>query len=98
MDTTLSDIGIEQSVESVVDPLSPAAPISHLLSIQHNPRLVNMTQDELMTLVQRLRTLATSSPTLTSKLKSESDGATRTRKTKPLSAEQIKRKALLEEI
>lgn len=78
------------------DPLSPDAPISHLLSIQHNPALVNMSDEQLIELVKRLRTLATSAPTMTAKLNSES-GEVKRRK-KILTPEELRRAKALEDL
>lgn len=74
------------------DPLSPDAPIHHLLSIAKNPRILTMSNDELVKLVQKIRTLSTSPQTMSAKLQSESKG----RKTKPLTAEQLRRKEILD--
>jgi len=83
----------ELQTDAVVeDPLSPDAPIHHLLSISSNPRVATMSNDELVKLVQKLRTLATSPQTMSAKLQSESKG----RKSKPLTAEQIRRKEILD--
>ena len=53
------------------NPLSPDAPLVHLLSLRHNPLLAQMSQDQLTELVKKLRTHATSPPTLTAKLKAD---------------------------
>ena len=57
----------------MIDPLSPDAPLHHLLSLQHNPMLIDMSQEQLQKFVQQLRTIATSPAALTSKLSSESE-------------------------
>lgn len=84
-----------QSIVPVDDPLSPDAPIHQLLSIRHNPLVANMTTEELGKYVQRLRTLATSAPTLSSKLKSDSDNVNTRRPRNTVSA---KRKSLLDSL
>lgn len=61
------------SIIPVSDPLAPDAPIHHLLSIRHNPLIKDATPDELRAIIQKLRTLASSSPTLSAKLNSDSD-------------------------
>lgn len=70
--------------------LLPDAPIYHLLSIQHNPLVKDMSVDELKVLVSRLRALSSSPPTLSSKLTSDSDAI------KPRNAKSAVRKALLD--
>jgi hypothetical protein len=85
-----------QSVVPVDDPLAPDAPIHHLLSIRHNPLVANMTTDELRELVQRLRTYATSAPSLSSKLATDSANVSpRTRKSNTKAAQ---RKAILADL
>ena len=88
----------ELEVENVMtfpdDPLSPDAPIHQLLSISSNPRVATMSNDDLIKLVQKLRTLATSPQTMSAKLQAESKG----RKSKPLTAEQIRRRELIDTI
>ena len=76
------------------DPLAPDAPIHHLLSIRENPMVKDMTTEQLQTLVKRMRTMAQSAQTLSSALNRES----KTRKSRPISAEQLKRRALLESL
>lgn len=61
------------------DPLAPDAPIYHLLSIKHNPLVKDMSVEQLQMLVKRMRTFATSAPTLSAKLGQES-GKRKTRK------------------
>lgn len=75
-----------------VDPLSPDAPLHHLLSVRHNPLVAKMSQDELLALVRKLKQNATSPPTLTAKLRSESATI------KPSRGISSKRKALLDSI
>lgn len=79
---------------SVDDPLAPDAPIHHLLSIRHNPLVKDMSTEQLQALVQRLRTYATSAPSLSSKLSSDSSNVN-PRKRNSITA---KRKALLEDL
>jgi hypothetical protein len=76
------------------DPLDPDAPLLHLLSIKHNPLVAEMNHDQLMELVKKLRTLATSPPTLSARLKSDGD------KENPKSKVSIaaKRRALLDNL
>lgn len=73
------------------DPLAPDAPIYHLLSIKENPLVKDMTTEQLQTLVKRMRTMAQSPQTMTSALQRES----KTRKSKPLTAYEIKKRELL---
>jgi hypothetical protein len=82
------------STSEVDDPLSPDAPIHHLLSVSKNPRIATMSNDELVKLVQKLRTLAASPQTMSAKIQSESKG----RKSKPLTAEQLRRKEILDSL
>lgn len=91
---TLGVITSVASTPPVLDPLAPDAPIHHLLSLRHNPSLANATPDELRAIVQSLRTLATSAPSMSSKLQRDSDNIS-PRKRTGISA---KRKALLDEI
>jgi hypothetical protein len=76
------------------NPLSPDAPIYHLLSIRDNPMVKDMTTEQLQELVKRMRTLAQSSQTMSAALNKES----RTRKAKPLTPEQIRRKEILDSL
>lgn len=46
------------------DPLAPDAPLLSLLSIKENPLLLDMSEDQLIALVRKLRQGATSPPTL----------------------------------
>ena len=73
------------------DPLAPDAPIHHLLSIRENPLVKDMTMEQLQSLVKRMRTMAQSPQTLTSSLQRES----KTRKSKPLTEQEIKRREIL---
>jgi hypothetical protein len=78
-----------------VNPLSPDAPIIHLLSLKHNPLLKSMSQEELIELVKKLRTHSTSAPTLSAKLKSDGEALGQKAKKVSLAA---KRRALLDEL
>jgi hypothetical protein len=78
----------------MTDPLDPDAPLLHLLSIKHNPLVAEMTHDQLMELIKKLRTLATSPPTLSARLKSDGDRENPRSKT-TLAA---RRRALLDEL
>lgn len=73
-----------------VNPLAPDAPLIHLLSIKHNPLVKDMSPEQLAELVRKLRTHATSAPTLSAKLQSESDSI------KPRNTKSAKRKAMLD--
>lgn len=84
----------EQTQPVILDPLAPDAPIHHLLSLRHNPSLANATPDELRPIVQNLRTLATSAPSMSSKLQRDSDNVS-PRKRNPVST---KRKAALDSL
>lgn len=79
----------------VFDPLSPDAPLEHLLSIRHNPLIANATPDELRVIIQRLRTLASSSPTLSSKIQTDSDNVNPKKRTNTAAA---KRRAILADL
>lgn len=73
--------------------LLPDAPIFQLLSLKHNPLVKDMTNAQISEFVTKLRTLATSAPTLSAKLSSDSE------KIKPKrTGESAKRKALLDSI
>lgn len=76
-------------MSDVIDPLSPDAPLIHLLSIKHNPLVKDMSSDQLAELVKKLRTFAASAATLSAKLQTESDAI------KPRNTKSAKRKALL---
>jgi hypothetical protein len=78
--------------DEVLNPLDPDAPIHHLLSIRENPMVKDMTTEQLQVLVQRMRTVAQSPQTMTSALQRES------RKRKPLTAEQLRRKEILDSL
>lgn len=79
------------------DPLAPDAPIHHLLSLRHNPRLKDMTTEELTALVARLR--QTSSPqALTAKLQTDSATIGEAKKPRRENPEAAKRKAFLDEL
>jgi hypothetical protein len=80
--------------DEVIDPLAPDAPIHHLLSLKHNPRLKDMSREQLFDLVKKIRSLATSAPTMSSKLQSESSK----RKPRVLTPEQKRRQELLESL
>lgn len=79
----------------VFDPLSPDAPLEQLLSIRHNPLVKDMTPNELRSLIQRLRTLASSSPTLSSKIQTDSDNANPKKRANTVAA---KRRAILADL
>ncbi len=74
--------------------LAPDAPISHLLSLRHNPRLTEMSPEQLRGFVQGLRVLATQAPTMNAKLLNES-GEIKTRAPRKASAKTIKVNAAL---
>jgi len=78
----------------VLNPLDPDAPIVHLLSIKDNPMVKDMTTEQLQALVKRMRTVAQSPQTMSSALQKES----KTRKSRPKTAEQIKRQELLDSL
>jgi len=62
-------------------PLDADAPLTALLSVSTNPLLASMTEEELMTLVGRLRNLGTSAQALGAELSKEAK-KTKTAKTK----------------
>lgn len=53
--------------------LLPDAPIHHWLSLRTNPNIVNMSQTELRALVENLKQLSTSPPTLSAKLSADGE-------------------------
>lgn len=61
------------NTEPPLDPLAPDAPIVQLLSVSTNPLLATASDEELRALVVRLRQQASSPPTLSSKLKSDTE-------------------------
>lgn len=73
------------------NPLAPDAPLVALLSLKHNPLVAQMSQDQLIELVTKLRTLATSPQTLSAKLKSDGESVQRQSKA-------ARRRALLEDL
>jgi len=75
-----------------VNPLDPEAPIHHLLSVVHNPMVKDMTTEQLNALITRLRTVATSPQTMSATLQTES------RKKRPMTEAQRKRKELIDSI
>ena len=80
--------------QNQIDPLAPDAPLVHLLSLKHNPLLAEMSQDQLIELVKKLRSHAVSAPTLTAKLKTDGE-ALNPKKSQSVAA---RRRALLEDL
>lgn len=76
------------------DHLAPDAPILHLLSLRENPNVATMSEDELRSLVQRLRTVAQSPQTLTAELQKESNRVNPRQR----NSQAAKRKAILADI
>lgn len=76
--------------------LAPDAPIHHLLSLRLNPRVAEMSTDELRRMCQELRLLATQQPTQTARLRLESDGI-KERAPRKLTAKAIKISSALNE-
>lgn len=78
----------------------PDAPLFQLLSVQHNPLVTEMSDSQLLALVQKLRALASSPPTLSAKI--NEDGTTtkpkRATRAKVLTPEQQRRQALLDDL
>lgn len=74
--------------------LAPDAPILHLLSLQHNPSLVNMTTAQLKDFVLKIRTLAMSPQNLGKKLREDSDEI-KTKTPRAKSAAQVAKDAKL---
>lgn len=74
------------------DPLSPDAPIHHYLSIKHNPRVLEMTTEQLNQLILRIRTIATSPQTMTAVLQNDA------KRRRPMTEAQRKRKELLDSL
>lgn len=77
------------------DLLAEDAPIEALLDVRRNPNLARATPEQLQAFCLRLRTLAASSPTLTAKIKNESD---KVRKPRALSPEKQKLRQLMEDL
>ena len=75
-----------------LNPLDPDAPIQHYLSVSKNPAVVHLSDHELTELIKRVRTVATSPQTMTSVLQNES------KRRRPMSAAQLKRKEILDSI
>lgn len=77
------------------NPLAPDAPIAQLLSISTNPQVKDLDDQQLMELVKRVRTLATSPQTLSAKLQTEG----RVRKSsKTKTPEQLRRQAIIDSL
>lgn len=74
------------------DPFSPDAPIHHYLSIRHNPKLKDMSTEQLNQLITKLRTIATSPQTMTAVLQNDA------RRRRPMTEAQKKRKELLDSL
>jgi hypothetical protein len=81
-----------------LNPLAPDAPIIQHLSIKVNPFVATMSQEQLTEYVKKLRNYATSSPTLTAKLKGEGEKIRAERKPRALTPEQAARRKLLEDL
>lgn len=71
--TSTESLPMSNDLPPSEDALLPDAPIHHLLSLKHNPRVADMTDQQVIDFVQKLRALATSAPTLSAKLASDSD-------------------------
>lgn len=69
--TTSLDSPSNECAETA-EAMLPDAPIHQLLSLRHNPKVVDMSQEQLRSFVAQLRTL-TSPATLAAKLRSDSD-------------------------
>lgn len=76
--------------------IAPDAPIHHLLSLRLNPRVADMSAEDLRKMVQELRLLATQQPTQTARLRLESD-TIKERTPRKLSAKAIKISSALNE-
>jgi hypothetical protein len=87
----MNDLEQTQVIVDDIDPLDPEAPISHLLSVMHNPKVKDMTTEQLTALVMKLRANATSPQTLTATISRDS-------KRRPMTEAQKKRKDLLESL
>ena len=88
---TVSSLPSVPNVPDDFDPLDSEAPISHLLSVRHNPRVKDMTTQQLTDLITKLRTVATSPQTMTATI-------SRDAKRRPMTEAQRKRKELLDSI
>lgn len=72
------------------DPFSPDAPIHHYLSIKHNPKVKDMTTEQLNQLITKIRTIATSPQTMTSVLQNDA------KRRRPMTEAQRRRKEILD--
>lgn len=75
-----------------IDPLSPDAPIHHLLSVKENPMVLQMSDQQLTEMIKRLRTVATSPQTMSSVLQADA------KRRRPMTEAQRKRKDLLDSL
>lgn len=82
------------SIVPVADPFSSDAPIEQLLSVRDNPDILNATPEQLQALIQKFRTYASSAPTLSSKLQSDSDRVNPAKR----NTNAAKRKAIMDEL
>ena len=73
----------------LINPLDPEAPIHHLLDVNRNPAVKDMTTEQLNALITRLRTVATSPQTMSSVLTSDA------KRKKPQTEAQRKRAEVL---
>ena len=92
--SNLTTIPESASANSEFNPLAPDAPIAQLLSISTNPQVKDLDDQQLMELVKRVRTLAISPQTLSSKLQTEG----RVRKSKAKTPEQLRRQAIIDSL
>lgn len=94
MDQNIPSINENQPKESsgeLLDPLDPEAPIHQLLSVMHNPKVKDMSTDQLTALVAKLRAVATSPQTMTAVIQRDA-------KRRPMTEAQRKRKELLDSL
>lgn len=89
MSETIQEALADESKENC--PLEETS-IHHLLSISKNPMVKDMTTEQLNAYITRIRTVATSPQTMSSVLTSES------RKKRPMTEAQRKRKELIDSI
>lgn len=88
----MSDLNTPSIDGEEFDPFSPDAPIDHYLSISKNPRVKDMTTEQLNQLITRLRAIATSPQTMTAVLQNDA------KRRRPMTEAQRKRKELLDSL
>jgi TPP-dependent 2-oxoacid decarboxylase len=75
-----------------INPLDPEAPIHHLLDVNRNPAVKDMTTEQLNALITKIRANATSPQTLTATLQNDA------KRKRPVTEAQRKRREMLDSI